>query len=188
MGVQLAAAAASLACSERTLRRYVNDGTLRGERFGRQEVRLSPREDLYLRRHWEVLSRLRQALRTEPSVRLAVLFGSTATGEDRPDSDVDLMIHHASADLGAVVRLQRRLDRQVGKAVHLVLREDIEQSPELLADVLREGRVIVDRGGEWGRLNRRRPRVLREAAAEEASTHEAAWSGVAEARARIAGR
>lgn len=181
----LAETARELNCSERTLRRYVNEGTLQGERRGRQEIRLSRAEELYLRRHWETLSTLRRGLRTEPGVRLAVLFGSTAVGEDRADSDVDLLIDHAGGDLNNVVRLQHRLETRVGKPIHLVLREDLEQSPALLADVLLEGRVIVDRADGWRRLAKRRRRVLREAADEEAATRDAAWRGVAEARKRL---
>lgn len=185
MGRGLSETAQELGCSERTLRRYASEGMLRGERFGRHEVRLPRGEELYLRRHWEILSRLRRALRTEPGVELAILFGSTAVGEDRPDSDVDLLIDHATGDLDDMVRLQRRLRNQVGKQIHLVLSDDVQQAPSLLADILLEGRVIVDRVGGWHRLTGQRQEVLREAADEEAAIHDAAWRGVADARRRL---
>lgn len=185
MGRGLAETAQELRCSERTLRRYASEGMLHGERLGRHEIRLPRGEELYLRRHWEVLSKLRRALRTEPSVRLAVLFGSTAVGEEQPDSDVDLLIDHATGDLDDVVRLQRRLQGQIGKPIHLVLREDVEQAPSLLADILVEGRVIVDRVDGWRRLVLRRRKALRDAANEEAAIHDAAWRGVTEARRRL---
>lgn len=181
----LAETAQEFRCSERTLRRYASEGMLHGERLGRQEVRLPRGEELYLRRHWEVLSKLRRALRTEPSVRLAVLFGSTAVGEERPDSDVDLLIDHATGDLDDVVRLQRRLQGRIGRPVHLALSEDAEQAPSLLADILLEGRVIVDRVDGWRRLALRRQEALRGAADEDTATHAAAWRGVAEARRRL---
>jgi predicted nucleotidyltransferase len=187
MGRGLAETAESLHCSERTLRRYVNEGLLRGERRGRQEVRLPYGEERYLRQHWEVLSNLRQALRTEPNVRLAVLFGSTAIGEDRPNSDIDLLIEHATGDLEGVVELRRRLQGRIGKPIHLVLLEDAEHSPSLLADVLLEGRVIVDRGDAWRRLVRKQQTVLRQATVEEEAIHGVAWRGVAEARRRLHG-
>jgi uncharacterized protein len=44
------------------------------------------------RGHWTLLSQLKGALRTERDVRLAVIFGSTAVGEDHLGSDVDLLI------------------------------------------------------------------------------------------------
>jgi predicted nucleotidyltransferase len=178
--------AGALGCSERTLRRYANDGMLHGGRGGRGAVWLPPGEELYLKRHWSILRRLKRVLRTEPSVRLAVLFGSAATGDDRPDSDIDLLIDHATGDLVDVVRLQRRLRDRTGKAVNVVLLADAERSPSLLGDILLEGRVIVDRDASWWPLRRRRSRILRSAAAEEETAHQEALSGIAAARARLA--
>jgi predicted nucleotidyltransferase len=181
----LAETAAALDCDERTLRRYAAQGLLRGERRGRRELRLPRGEERYLQRHWTLLSGLRRALRTEHRVRLAVLFGSTATGEDLPDSDLDLLIGHSTGDLEQVVELRRRLQERVGRPVHLVLLEDAERSPMLLADVLTEGRVIVDRDGTWPRLERERRRILLRAAEEDEATHTAARRAVAETRARL---
>lgn len=178
--------AASGHCSERTLRRYVSEGLLHGERRdGRGEVRISPSEERYLRRHWTVLSRLRRALRTEPSVRVAVLFGSTAVGEERPDSDVDLLVDHATGDLIDVARLQGRLRERVGREVHVVLLQDAKESPTLLADIVVEGRVIVNRGDAWGRLIKRRKEILSKAAAEAKATRGAALRAIDEARDRV---
>jgi predicted nucleotidyltransferase len=174
----LSETAEALQCDERTLRRYAEQGLLRGERRGRRELRLPYGEERYLRQHWGILSGLRRALRTEHSIRLAVLFGSTATGEDLPDSDVDLLIEHSTGDLEQVVELRRRLEKRVGRPIHPTLLEDAEQSPVLLVDILREGRVIVDRDGAWRRLVRRRERVLRGAEEEEGSKRaEAAAAG-----------
>lgn len=177
--------ATALHCDERTLRRYAGLGLLRAERGSRRELRLSPGEEIYLRRHWEVLQGLREALRTEHSVRLAVLFGSTATGEDFPESDVDLLIEHTTGDLEQIVELQRRLRKRTGRAIHLVSLDDAMRSPLLLADLLHEGRVIVDRDDSWQRLEHRRRRVKREAAAEEAAARAAAQRAVADARGRL---
>lgn len=168
MGRGLAQTAETLECSERTLRRYVNEGLLRGERHGRREVRLPYAEENYLHGHWELLSGLRRALRTEKAVPLAVLFGSMATGESRPDSDVDLLIEYRNGDFHKIARLRRRLRKALRRPVHLVLLEDAEQSPSLLADALQEGRVILDREGIWQELERKRDRILR--AAEEDET------------------
>lgn len=182
MGRGLAQTADTLACSERTLRRYVNEGLLRGERHGRREVRLPYAEESYLRGHWEVLNGLRRIFRTEKSVPLAVLFGSMATGEDRDDSDVDLLIKYRNADLDGVARLRRRLREALQRPVHLVLLEDAEQSPSLLADALQEGRVVLDREGIWERLERKRPQILRAAEEEETANRLAANRAVAAAR------
>jgi predicted nucleotidyltransferase len=185
MSRRLAETAETLRCSERTLRRYADEGLVRGERRGRRELWLPYSEERYLRRHWALLSGLRRALRTEHGVRLAVLFGSTATGEDLPHSDVDLLIEHATGDLEQLVELRRRLQSRIGRPIHLVLLEDAEQSPSLLADVLLEGRVIVDRDDGWRGLERGRQRVSRQAAAAEEATHVAARRAIADARGRI---
>lgn len=178
--------ASGLGCSERTLRRCFNEGLVRGQRLGgRGEVWIPPEEEHYLRQHWSLLSRLRSALRTEPSVRFAVLFGSTAVGEDRPDSDVDLLVDHATGDLIEVVNLQRRLRDRVGKEVHVVLLEDARQSPALLGDILAEGRVVVNRGDAWEKLLGKREEVTRAAGLAAQVTRSAAWRGIDEARARL---
>lgn len=178
--------AAALHCDERTLRRYAGLGLLRAKRGKRQELRLPYSEEAYLRQHWELLHSLRGTLRTEPSVRLAVLFGSAATGEDRPESDVDLLIEHSSGDLEQIVELQRRLRADTGQPIHIVSLEDARRSPLLLADVLREGRVIVDRDGAWQQLGEEREWLLRRAAVEEGASRAAARRAVADARARLA--
>lgn len=185
MSLALAETAAALHCDERTLRRYAGLGLLRAKRGKRDELRLPYREEAYLRRHWELLHGLRGTLRTEPSVRLAVLFGSAAIGEDRPESDVDLLIEHSTGDLEQIVELQRRLRAETGHPIHIVSLEDARRSPSLLADVLREGRVIVDRDGAWQRLGKEKKWVLRRAAAEEEANRAAARRAVADARARL---
>jgi predicted nucleotidyltransferase len=185
MSRALVETARELRCDERTLRRYASQGLLRGERRGRGELRLPYAEERYLRDHWTLLSGLRQGLRTEHSVRLAVLFGSTATGDDRPGSDVDLLIEHSTGDLEKVAELRRRLQRETDRPIHLVLREDAQHSPVLLGDILREGRVIVDRDRIWPRLIRRQNDVLAAAAAEEDAIQTGARQAIAEAQARL---
>lgn len=185
MSRALAEIADALQCDERTLRRYAREGLLHGERRGRQELRLPFGEELYLRRHWDLLSGLRRVLRTEHGVRLAVLFGSTATGDDLPESDVDLLIEHSTGDLAQVAELRRRLQKRVGRPVHLVLLDDARESPVLMAEILREGRVVVDRDGAWRGLMRRRDGTFGEAAREEDAIHAGARQAIADARARI---
>jgi predicted nucleotidyltransferase len=185
MSRAFAETAEALQCDERTLRRYANQGLLRGERRGRRELRLPYGEERYLQQHWALLSGVRRALRTEHRVRLAVLFGSTATGDDLPGSDVDLLIEHSTGDLEQVAELRRRLQRRVGQPIHLALLEDARQSPVLLADILREGRVIVDRDETWSRLMRQWSGVLRDATAEEGAIHAGARQAIADARARL---
>jgi predicted nucleotidyltransferase len=186
MGILLEESARKLVCSERTLRRYVNVGLLRGRRVAGGRLELSRAEEDYARRHWALLSRLMGALRTERDVRLAVLFGSTATGEDTPFSDVDLLVAHRRLGWRTQVDLRMRLRHALGRAVDVVMLEQGETIPSLLADVLREGRVLVDRDGLWSALLQRRDEILAAGAHEDELIMVRAHATLAEASERLA--
>ncbi len=186
MSLVLHNSAARLGCSERTLRRYINGGMLHGRRVARGQLELSQAEEAYLRGHWTLLSKLMEALRTERDVRLAVLFGSTATGEDTPVSDVDLLIAHRRPEWRAQAGVQRRLRRVLGTPVDLVTLEQAEAQPSLLADVLREGRVLIDRDDLWSALQQRREEILAAGTREDEQTMARAHAAVAAARERLA--
>jgi predicted nucleotidyltransferase len=186
MGLMLARSAAEVGCSERTLRRHVTGGLLRGRCVVRGQLELSHAESAYLRDHWALLSKLLSTLRTERDVRLAVLFGSTATGEDTPASDVDLLVVHRRPEWSTQAGLRIRLRRALDRPVDVVLLEQAEAQPSLLADVLCEGRVLVDRDGLWGALLRRREDILAAAAREDELTATRARAAVAAARERLA--
>jgi predicted nucleotidyltransferase len=183
MGAALETAAREVGCSERTLRRYVGDGLLRGHRAvpGRLEIALE--EQSYLRSHWALLSQLKSVLRTERDVRLAVLFGSTAVGEDHLGSDVDVPIAHRHSDELRLAGLRLRLNRALGTAVHVISLEQAQTSPSLLADILQEGRPLIDRDGLWRTLQAKRNDVLAEAVREEQATAAEAHFTIAAARA-----
>src|SRR5438270_4826625 len=84
--------AGELETTDRTLRRAFRQGMFRATRPSARKLDLPLAERVYLRRAWPLLSSLRGALRTEPSVGLAVLFGSRARGDERAESDVDLVL------------------------------------------------------------------------------------------------
>jgi predicted nucleotidyltransferase len=180
------ASAQRLGCSERTLRRYLNDGLLRGRRVVGHRMELSGAEEAYLRAHWQLLSTLRSALRTERGVRLAVLFGSMAVGDDEDRSDVDLLVVHRDPAPRALAGLRLRLARAVGRSVDVVGSEQAEAMPTLLADVLREGRVLIDRDGLWEALCGRRGEIFAAAEREDRATAKHARAAVLAARERIA--
>ncbi len=153
-----------LRTTDRTLRRAVREGLVRAERPSPRKLDIALAERVYLRRAWPFLARLRGVLRTEPGISLAVLFGSRARGDEHPNSDVDLLVRlRDGADRWS---LASRVSDRVGLRVQLVSLEDAEDAPLLLAEVLREGRVIVDRDGGWGALLQRRTAVERAAARE----------------------
>lgn len=150
--------AVDLNANERTLRRAVAQGTVLCRRPGPRRIRLSPEEADYLRAHWRLLSGLKQALRTERGVRLAVLYGSMARGDADAGSDLDLLVALANDDgLSSAVELSWRLADVAGREVDVALLDRIEaNAPLLLERVLDEGRVIIDRDGLWADLQQRR--------------------------------
>lgn len=158
---------------ERTLRRAAAEGLIRGERSSARRYRTSMREEQYLRRHWPLLRELRDALRTEPNVRMAILFGSFATGEASERSDIDLLVSLADPGAPRLAELAGRVERRLGCDVQLVRVVDAERSPVLMATALEHGRVLVDRDGLWEPLKRREAHWRRRAAASETPLEEA---------------
>lgn len=147
----------TLDADERTLRRAVARGAVRGERVSGRRLAVSDEERDYLAAHWGLLSDLQRALRTEPNVRLAVLYGSSARGDDVEGSDVDLLVSFRDRDPGDGLRLATRLGRTLGRQVDVASLAGVERrSPLLLLQVLNEGRVLVDRDGIWEELRSRR--------------------------------
>lgn len=146
---QLAMLADEVGVAERTLRRAAGQGTLRAERRSPRRLRLVPGEAAYVRRNWPLLAALRQALRTEPNVAFAMLFGSVARGDDHPDSDVDLLVVLREHSLEKMVELQDRLEQATGKDIDLLAMEAASRNDVLMAMAVEEGRALVDRVGLW---------------------------------------
>lgn len=142
---------------ERTLRRAASQGTLHARRTGPRRLRLAPGEGEYLRAHWPLLSALRKALRTQRDARLAVLYGSLARGDEDPGSDLDLLVSMSGKSSSAVSDLVVRLRHTTDRRVDIADLTRVEEGAPLLLDrILDEGRVLVDRDGEWVKLRERR--------------------------------
>lgn len=150
---ELAPLAAQVGVNERTLRRAVNEGVLRGDRLSPRRLKLSAAEKEYLLAHWSLLARLREVLRTEPSVRFALLFGSTARGDDTEESDVDLMVEPADRERFDPIHLAGKLAEALNRDVDVIELRDARLNARLFADALREGRVVVDRADLWPKLS-----------------------------------
>lgn len=91
---------------------------------------------------------LRDALAGAAEVRLAFVFGSVARGEDRPDSDLDLLV---VGDLGlreVATRVIPRV-RDIGREPNIMvlsateLRERIRSADAFLATVLTEPKIWI---------------------------------------------
>lgn len=160
---QLDRLASELGTSGRTLRRAASRGTIRCERPSPRRFLVDAHEREYVRGRWPLLAAMLQVLRTRPDVSLAVVFGSVSRGDEHPESNVDVLVQLAAPSLRALSTLIDRLEQATGRSVQIVELESAEDAPILLADMLRDGRVLVDREGAWAKLRRREPQILAEA-------------------------
>lgn len=97
---ELAGLAETIGTSGRALRRAAARGLIRVQRPSPYTVEISGEERRYIRTHWPLLRSLNAGFRTEHNVRLAVLYGSAARGDDRPGSDVDLILALGAFEAG----------------------------------------------------------------------------------------
>lgn len=177
--------AADLGTSGRALRRAASRGLIRVHRPSPYKAEISAEERRYIRTHWPLLRALTAALRTEHDVPLAVLYGSTARGDDRPGSDVDVIVGLTDRRRGLpLARLAMKLETVLARPVQIVSLSEAESSPALLADALRDGRVIVDRDGIWDRLRGKEEELARRVRAADAELQAAGWDALEELAAR----
>jgi predicted nucleotidyltransferase len=159
--------AAELGVNGRSLRRAAERGMIRVQRPSPRRTELSFGERRYVETHWGLLSALVSWLRTRPNVRLAVVYGSVARGDDGPESDVDILVSLARENAHTTASLAASLGEELGRRAQVVSLDAAERAPLLLLDVVREGRALVDRDDEWPVLIRRERQLEREAAAAE---------------------
>jgi len=93
-----------------------------------------------------MLDELRRIFETEHDVAYALLFGSTARGVPRKDSDADVAVElrpGAARDARALGRLAARLESAAGRSIDLVL---LDEAPSPLAyRIFRDGRLLIER-------------------------------------------
>ena len=141
----------------RTLRRAAAGGLIHARRLSARRISLSEVETVWVRSHWPLVGQLLAALRTEPNVELAVLFGSVARGVDvAGSSDVDLLVKLRRPSPGALDALRRRLGERLRADVEIVPFQAAVRDPMLLSEILRDGRPLVDRAEAWPGLQAQR--------------------------------
>jgi predicted nucleotidyltransferase len=175
---ELALLAREVGVHERTLRRAVTEGSLRAVRPSPRTLDMPLSEREYVRRSWKLLSALRTALRTEHNVRFALLFGSAARGTSTPGSDVDVLVALRDPRLERIVELSAKLTAATGRRVDVVRLDDAQTEPSFLADVIADGRVLVDREGLWPRLRSREASLRRVGRRGRSERTEAALAGI----------
>jgi len=170
--------ARQIGANERTLRRAFNEGTLRAERPTPRKLKLDAGEPGYLRRSWGLLATLRGALRTEQNVRFALLFGSTARGDDTASSDIDLLVEMRDSSLIRLADLAAKLEGLLDRRVDIVTVEEATEKPQLLAQAVSEGRVLVDREDRWAPLQNEADSIRRSARDEARRSKRRALAGI----------
>jgi uncharacterized protein len=91
----------------------------------------------------EMLERLKHQAAAWPELKLAVLFGSTARGQARPKSDVDLGILLDPYSPELRFRVEAELGRAAGRPVDVILLDDAP--PLLRFEIAREGVLLFQR-------------------------------------------
>ena len=106
-----------------------------------------------------MLAALRHILEAEQRVAYALLFGSSARGTARPESDADVAVElraGAARDVRFLGALAARLESAIGRPVDLVL---LDEAPAPLAyRIFRDGHLIVEL--DHSALVARKARVL----------------------------
>ena len=99
----------------------------------------------------DLLERLRQRAASLPEVKLAVLFGSTARGQARKGSDVDLGLLLKPISRRERLHVEAELAWAAGREVDFI---DLDEAPPLLRfEITRDGIVILEREeGLWTRF------------------------------------
>jgi uncharacterized protein len=91
----------------------------------------------------DLLDRLRNALADLHAVRLGVVFGSVARGDDRPGSDVDVGVRLDPDSSALRQEIEAALGRAAGREVDVVF---LDEAPPLLRfEIGADGVVLVER-------------------------------------------
>jgi len=97
------------------------------------------------------IDRVKQALQHHPEVQLAIVFGSVAGGQARPDSDIDVAVQ-AAVPLSVVQKLALigDLATATGRAIDLI---DLRTAGEpLLGQILTHGQRVVGSSTDFATL------------------------------------
>ncbi len=90
--------------------------------------------------HRELFEKISLFLKKEGATKVAI-FGSYARGEEKPESDIDVLVEFSETKgLLAMVRIERELSEFLGIKVDLLSETSI--SPYLIDGIKKEAKVI----------------------------------------------
>jgi predicted nucleotidyltransferase len=90
----------------------------------------------------EIIAQAKEVLRAEPGLRLAILYGSAATGKMRAGSDVDIaLLFDRPLDAEQKMKLISHLESQLQRDVDLV--DLFNLNGTILKQILCKGQVLI---------------------------------------------
>lgn len=102
----------------------------------------------------KIIDQIKSVLGSEPGIKLALLYGSAASGSMRPDSDVDVaVLFDAPMDAEKKMMLLSRLELALSREVDLI--DLFSLSGTILKQVLCKGWVLIKTPSAWVNLVRR---------------------------------
>ena len=79
-------------------------------------------------------------------VRKIILYGSTARGEDREGSDVDLLLIGDRNERSKIAYIETEIDLKYGVPLVSMVRDSDSANTPFMREVLANGRVLYERG------------------------------------------
>ena len=93
----------------------------------------------------QILQGIKEVFERYPKIECAVLYGSRAKGNYRPNSDIDLTLKGEHLDLSVLIKIENELDDLLlPYKIDLSILNQIK-SPELLDHIERVGKVIYNK-------------------------------------------